>query len=116
MYAMTIRQSNIFLSGPPFEHYYKDITLFLTPLTLSLPRLPLIDFTLCNARWFYSSMGNPTGVKGLSKYMYFPYTAFSTIEMASVTFFISFETVAACSSALLYNKHVRDNLSVSKIF
>ena len=35
-------------------------------LTLSLPRVTLIDFTLSNARRFYSSMGNPTGVKGLS--------------------------------------------------
>ena len=35
-------------------------------LTLSLPRVTLIDFTLSNARRFYSSMMNPTGVKGLS--------------------------------------------------
>ena len=34
-------------------------------LTLSLPRVPLIDFTLSNTRRFYSSMGNPTGLKGL---------------------------------------------------
>ena len=34
-------------------------------LTLSLPcQLALIDFTLSNARRFYSSMGNPLGVKG----------------------------------------------------
>ena len=39
----------------------------MSPLTLSLPRVTLIDFTLSNARRFYSSMGNPTGVKGLSK-------------------------------------------------
>ena len=37
----------------------------MSPLTLSLPKVPLIDFTLSNARRFYSSMGNPTGVKGL---------------------------------------------------
>ena len=37
-----------------------------TSLTLSLPcQLALIDFTLSNARRFYSSMGNPLGVKGL---------------------------------------------------
>ena len=36
-------------------------------LTLSLPIVPLIDFTLSNARRFYSSMGNPTGLKGLTK-------------------------------------------------
>ena len=35
--------------------------------SLSLPRVPLIDFTLSNARRFYSSMRNPTGVKGLTK-------------------------------------------------
>ena len=35
-------------------------------LTLSLPRVPLIDFTRSNARRFYLSMGNPTGVKGLT--------------------------------------------------
>ena len=28
--------------------------------------MPLIDFTLSNARQFYSSMGNPTGLKGLN--------------------------------------------------
>ena len=33
-------------------------------LTLSLPRVTLTDFTLSNTRRFYSSMGNPTGVKG----------------------------------------------------
>ena len=40
----------------------------MSPLTLSLPRVTLIDFTvtLSNARRFYSSMGNPTGVKGLN--------------------------------------------------
>ena len=40
----------------------------MSPLiTLSLPIVPLIDFTLSNARRFYSSMGNPTGVKGLKR-------------------------------------------------
>ena len=37
----------------------------MSPLTLSLPVVPLIDFTLSNGRRFYSSMGNPTGLKGL---------------------------------------------------
>ena len=37
----------------------------MSPLTLSLPIVPLIDFTLSNARQFYSSVGNPTGLKGL---------------------------------------------------
>ena len=36
-------------------------------LTLSLSRVTLIDFTLSNASRFYSSMGNPTGVKGLKR-------------------------------------------------
>ena len=39
------------------------------PLTLSLSRVILIDFTLSNARRFYSSMGNPTGVKGLTLFL-----------------------------------------------
>jgi len=37
-------------------------------LTLSRPRVPVgtyIDFTLSNARGFYSSMGNPLGREGL---------------------------------------------------
>ena len=29
--------------------------------------MALIDFTLSNARRFYSSMGNPSGLKGLTK-------------------------------------------------
>ena len=41
-------------------------TYMYASLTLSLPRVILIDFTLSNARRFYSSMGNPTGVKGLT--------------------------------------------------
>ena len=40
---------------------------FINSLTLSLPIVPLTDFTLSNARRFYSSMGNPTGLKGLSQ-------------------------------------------------
>ena len=56
---------------PPNKGYHQlkqplaDLFLFLPLLTLSLPRVPLIDFTLSNARRFYSSMGNPMGVKGL---------------------------------------------------
>ena len=47
--------------------YAQEPNLYSTTslLTLKLPRVPLIDFTLSNARRFYSSMGNPTGVKGL---------------------------------------------------
>ena len=44
----------------------------MSPLTLSLPRVTLIDFTLSNARRFYSSMGNPTGVKGLRTCFHVP--------------------------------------------
>ena len=44
-------------------------------LTLSLPQVPLIAFTLSNARWFYSSMGKPSGMKGLIK-IYFPLTCY----------------------------------------
>ena len=50
-----------------FTIWYLNFGLTLQPgLTLSLPRVTLIDFTLSNARRFYSSMGNPTGVKGLT--------------------------------------------------
>ena len=36
----------------------------------------------------------------------FPYTARSTSGIASLKFFISFKTVAACSSALLKKKNI----------
>ena len=39
-------------------------TICLISLTLSLLQVPLIDFTLSNATRFYSSIGNPLGVKG----------------------------------------------------
>jgi len=35
-------------------------------LTLSCPTSTFVDFTLSNARQFYSSMGNPLGRKGLN--------------------------------------------------
>ena len=44
----------------------------MSPLTLSLPIVPLIDFTMSNARRFYSSMGNPTGLKGLNSGVWVP--------------------------------------------
>ena len=40
---------------------------FLNPFT---PKSDLIDFTLSNARQFYSSKGNPLGVKGLTPERY----------------------------------------------
>ena len=39
----------------------------LNPLTAEWALRALIDFTLSNARRFYSSMGNPLAEKGLSK-------------------------------------------------
>ena len=36
-------------------------------LTLSLPRCDFIDFTPSNTRRFYSSKGDPLGVKGLNQ-------------------------------------------------
>ena len=38
----------------------------MLPLTLFTPKSGLIDFTLSNARRFYSSKGDPLGVKGLT--------------------------------------------------
>jgi len=34
--------------------------------------MALIDFTLSNARRFYSSMGNPLGLKGLMHFLTIP--------------------------------------------
>ena len=39
------------------------LALYVNPFT---PISALIDFTLSNTRRFYSSMGNPSGVKGLT--------------------------------------------------
>ena len=39
---------------------------FLNPLTAEWALRAHIDFTLSNARWFYSSMGNPLAGKGLT--------------------------------------------------
>ena len=43
-------------------------------LTLSLPKVPLAlkDFTMSNTRRFYSSSGNPLGVKGLQSKKHLP--------------------------------------------
>ena len=62
-------------------------------LTLSLPIVPLIDFTLSNARRFYSSVGNPTGVKGLSTYANFRLFAF---------LFKSFSVLKVSKSTILF--------------
>ena len=37
--------------------------------TPSTRKSDLIDFTLSNARWFYSKKGDPLGVKGLKNYL-----------------------------------------------
>ena len=42
-------------------------SLFETYCNPFKPKSDLIDFTLSNARWFYSSNGDPLGVKGLIK-------------------------------------------------
>ena len=44
--------------------YYLKYKL-LSPVNPFTPKSALIDFTLSNARRFYSSKGNPLGVKGL---------------------------------------------------
>ena len=41
----------------------RDCVTHVNPFT---PKSDLIDFTLSNARRFYSSKGDPLGVKGLS--------------------------------------------------
>ena len=49
-------------------HWIGNIYFEFASLTLSSPWVPIgtyIDFTLSNARRFYSSMGNPLGRKGL---------------------------------------------------
>ena len=38
----------------------------INPLTAEWALRAIIDFTLSNARWFYSSMGNPLDGKGLT--------------------------------------------------
>ena len=42
----------------------------MSPLTLSLLRVTLIDFTLSNARQFYSSMGASSGMNVLFNNIY----------------------------------------------
>ena len=42
--------------------------------------MALIDFTLSNARRFYSSMGNPLGWKGLKQWDFFPRGSFTVHE------------------------------------
>ena len=46
--------------------YNRDCQIF-NALTVEWALRALIDFTLSNARRFYSSMGNPLAGKGLSK-------------------------------------------------
>ena len=44
----------------------KNVLNPLTPVSAKW-QMALIDFTLSNARRFYSSMGNPAAVEGLTK-------------------------------------------------
>ena len=61
------RRTDFFMTSDHFRSFVWS-PAYLVCLTLSLPWVPigpLINFTLSNARRFYSSMGNPLGVKGL---------------------------------------------------
>ena len=46
------------------DRFFKDSNIHINPYT---PKSDLIDFTLSNPRRFYSSKGDPLGVKGLKK-------------------------------------------------
>ena len=52
--------SNILLKD--FNGYFCFWILYFNPFT---PKSDLIDFTLSDARQFYSSKGDPLGVKGI---------------------------------------------------
>ena len=56
-------QSNKFVPGEKIKAVDNSN---LNPFT---PKSDLIDFTLSNARRFYSSKGDPLGVKGLKNYV-----------------------------------------------
>ena len=57
----TEQSVNITITGNcPWKVYHPPVNL-----TLSCPTSTFVDFTLSNATWFYSSMGNPLGRKGL---------------------------------------------------
>ena len=47
------------------RYWRKAEETLVNPLTAEWALRTLIDFTLSNARWFYSSMGNPLDGKGL---------------------------------------------------
>ena len=68
----------------------------MSPLTLSLPIVPLIDFTLSNVRRFYSSMVNTTGLKGLnlseSEILYGVQNGFSSCLTPNHLIFIELKT------------------------
>ena len=52
-------------SSEHLSEKYEKHTLLECVLNPFTPRSDLIDFTLSNARQFYSSKGDPLGVKGL---------------------------------------------------
>ena len=45
------------------------LLIVLDPPDIFTPKSDFIDFTLSNARRFYSSKGDPLGVKGLKNYL-----------------------------------------------
>ena len=52
--------------------------------------MALMDFTLSNARRFYSSMGNPLGVKGLTTWKAKNYVPVNIIDASRVKKSVSF--------------------------
>ena len=48
------------------DPFCTDLTNIFNPFT---PKSDLIDFNLSNDRWFYSSKGDPLGVKALKNYL-----------------------------------------------
>ena len=58
--------------------------------------MALIDFTLSNARRFYSSMGNPSGLKGLTlNILQVRYTINRKIPTLSYNYSTNFTTITA---------------------
>ena len=62
---------NIYTHGFISNYQVKGIFLEASHVSLNpfIPKSDLIDFTLSNTRRFYSSKGDPLGVKGLKNYL-----------------------------------------------
>jgi len=92
--------------GAALNHYVRLTTSkTMSLLTLSLPYGPtglLIDFTLANARRFYSAMGSPLGVKGLNYGLIFSYLLVSFRRSSS-----SYEVHYVCHGATLADLFTR---------